>query len=165
MPPGSSSRRSPVLTRSWMTPSRCSSRISVPTGTLNVVSLPLAPVRILPLPAFPFPAITCRRNLKSTSVFRLGSASTNTLPPRPPLPPSGPPNSTNFSRRKLTAPAPPVPERACILARSTNCIGFRLVRAQFGQGAVAERRTGFRPVRGISRELGYSATSCTGSTK
>src|SRR5882672_5395235 len=37
-----------------------------------------------------------------------GSASRKTLPPSPPSPPSGPPRGTNFSRRKLTQPAPPV---------------------------------------------------------
>src|SRR6218665_133126 len=43
-----------------------------------------------------------------------------TLPPRPPLPPLGPPNSTNFSRRKETAPAPPLPERTNTLVWSRN---------------------------------------------
>src|SRR5205823_12514497 len=42
------------------------------------------------------------------------------LPPRPPLPPSGPPRGTYFSRRKLTAPAPPSPALTKILARSIN---------------------------------------------
>src|SRR5690606_41288184 len=44
-------------------------------------------------------------------------------PPFPPLPPSGPTYSMNFSRRKLTAPGPPAPERRCILAWSRKCIG------------------------------------------
>src|SRR5437016_12677881 len=42
------------------------------------------------------------------------------LPPRPPLPPSGPPRGTYFSRRKLNAPAPPSPALTKILARSIN---------------------------------------------
>src|SRR5215475_4528265 len=47
-------------------------------------------------------------------------------PPLPPSPPSGPPNSMNFSRLKLTAPAPPAPERTKILAWSRKCIAVRL---------------------------------------
>src|SRR4051794_37073066 len=39
-------------------------------------------------------------------------------PPRPPSPPLGPPNSMNFSRRKLAAPAPPCPLWTQILAES-----------------------------------------------
>src|SRR5205823_5896473 len=41
-------------------------------------------------------------------------------PPRPPSPPSGPPFGTNFSRRKLTQPRPPLPACARTLIRSTN---------------------------------------------
>src|SRR3954470_9310181 len=41
-------------------------------------------------------------------------------PPRPPSPPSGPPRGTNFSRRKLTQPRPPLPAWARTLMRSTN---------------------------------------------
>src|SRR5687768_10705655 len=43
-------------------------------------------------------------------------------PPLPPSPPSGPPYSMNFSRRKLTAPGPPAPERMKILAWSRKCM-------------------------------------------
>src|SRR2546428_5432991 len=43
-----------------------------------------------------------------------------TSPPRPPSPPSGPPFGTNFSRRKLTLPRPPLPACAKTLIRSTN---------------------------------------------
>src|SRR5207237_10808361 len=43
-----------------------------------------------------------------------------TSPPRPPSPPSGPPLGTNFSRRKLTEPRPPLPAWAKTLIRSTN---------------------------------------------
>src|ERR1700750_3136253 len=56
------------------------------------------------------------------SVLRPGTASKTISPPFPPSPPSGPPNSTNFSRRKLTAPGPPAPERMKILAWSRKCI-------------------------------------------
>src|ERR1700722_2988532 len=41
-------------------------------------------------------------------------------PPQPPLPPSGPPNSMYFSRRKPTTPSPPSPERTNILHWSRN---------------------------------------------
>src|ERR1700730_9419653 len=50
------------------------------------------------------------------------TARRKTLPPSPPSPPSGPPRGTNFSRRKLVLPRPPLP--ACTLSRasSTNFI-------------------------------------------
>src|SRR3954447_14802136 len=53
-------------------------------------------------------------------------------PPLPPSPPSGPPNSTNFSRRKLTAPGPPAPERTKIFAWSRKCMGFAVRRCGGG---------------------------------
>src|SRR6056297_2475732 len=56
------------------------------------------------------------------SVLSPSTASATTEPPWPPSPPSGPPNSMYFSRRKLTQPAPPLPERICTLARSRNFI-------------------------------------------
>src|SRR5690242_11748991 len=55
-------------------------------------------------------------------------------PPLPPSPPSGPPNSMNFSRRKLTAPGPPAPERTKILAWSRKCIA----RGSYAMPAVRE---------------------------
>src|ERR687898_1827593 len=57
------------------------------------------------------------------SVLRPSTASAWTSPPRPPSPPSGPPNSMNFSRRKLTAPLPPSPDRTYTLAWSRNFMG------------------------------------------
>src|SRR3970040_2887911 len=42
------------------------------------------------------------------------------LPPSPPSPPLGPPRGTNFSRRKLTQPAPPSPALTKISISSTN---------------------------------------------
>src|SRR5690606_10378712 len=42
------------------------------------------------------------------------------LPPAPPSPPSGPPRGTYFSRRKLTAPSPPLPAWTSIRASSKN---------------------------------------------
>src|ERR1700724_1244486 len=47
-----------------------------------------------------------------------------TSPPRPPSPPPGPPFGTNFSRRKLTLPRPPLPAWAKTLIRSTNMVQF-----------------------------------------
>src|SRR3954468_4270611 len=47
-------------------------------------------------------------------------------PPLPPSPPSGPPYSIYFSRRKLTAPGPPAPERTKILAWSRKCMAWAL---------------------------------------
>src|SRR5579863_389258 len=60
---------------------------------------------------------------KSARVLIPGAARRKTLPPFPPSPPSGPPKGTNFSRRKLVLPRPPLP--ACTRARasSTNFIG------------------------------------------
>src|SRR5438552_1824757 len=48
------------------------------------------------------------------------SASRITLPPLPPSPPSGPPRGTNFSRRKLTHPAPPSPPLTKMSISSMN---------------------------------------------
>src|SRR5579863_5867916 len=59
---------------------------------------------------------------KSASVFIPSTARKYTLPPRPPSPPSGPPKGTNFSRRKLTQPRPPLPACTLSLASSTNFI-------------------------------------------
>ena len=51
-------------------------------------------------------------------------------PPRPPLPPSGPPSGTNFSRCTETQPSPPFPAEAWRVTRSTNVViaylSFRL---------------------------------------
>src|ERR1700723_1148558 len=57
---------------------------------------------------------------KSARVFMPSAAFRYTLPPRPPSPPSGPPKGTNFSRRKLTQPRPPLPACTLSLASSTN---------------------------------------------
>src|SRR5579863_9458101 len=59
---------------------------------------------------------------KSASVFIPSTARKYTLPPSPPSPPSGPPKGTNFSRRKLTEPRPPLPACTLSLASSTNFI-------------------------------------------
>jgi hypothetical protein len=59
----------------------------------------------------------------------LRSATAQTLPPRPPSPPLGPPKGMNFSRRKLTQPAPPSPAATSITASSTNFMGMSMVAA------------------------------------
>src|ERR1700691_4222727 len=60
---------------------------------------------------------------KSASVLMPSVERNQTLPPSPPSPPSGPPKGTNFSRRKLTQPRPPLPACTLSLASSTNFIG------------------------------------------
>jgi hypothetical protein len=62
-----------------------------------------------PPPGCPFCARNVRSTRKSTSVLMPWRERKMTLPPNPPSPPSGPPKGTNFSRRKLTAPRPPLP--------------------------------------------------------
>src|ERR1700704_5964174 len=57
---------------------------------------------------------------KSARVFIPSTALKYTLPPLPPSPPSGPPRGTNFSRRKLMHPAPPLPALTEISVSSTN---------------------------------------------
>ena len=66
---------------------------------------------------------------KSASVFMPSTARKYTLPPRPPSPPSGPPKGTNFSRRKLTQPRPPLPACTLSLASSTNFMEDSMRRA------------------------------------
>src|SRR5450755_160442 len=56
-----------------------------------------------------------------------------TLPLSPPSPPSGPPKGTNFSRRKLTQPRPPLPPCTFVLASSMNFIGGETVNKKGGQ--------------------------------
>ena len=53
-------------------------------------------------------------------MWTLWRTANRTSPPRPPSPPSGPPRGTYFSRRKDTAPFPPLPELTVIVVRSTN---------------------------------------------
>src|ERR1700722_1918374 len=65
---------------------------------------------------------------KSARVFIPSTAFKYTLPPRPPSPPSGPPKGTNFSRRKLTQPRPPLPAWTLSLASSTNFMRWTLKR-------------------------------------
>ena len=71
-------------------------------------------------PAFPLPARRSGRRWKSSSVAALGSTSMITSPPRPPLPPSGPPSGLNFSLRIEAQPCPPSPACTCNSAWSAN---------------------------------------------
>src|SRR5262249_24922885 len=50
------------------------------------------------------------------------STISRTLPPWPPLPPSGPPRGTCASRRKLDAPSPPRPPVTVSVTSSRNAI-------------------------------------------
>src|SRR5688572_16235829 len=50
----------------------------------------------------------------------LRSATAQTLPPRPPSPPEGPPRGTNFSRRNAALPSPPLPACTWMVASSMN---------------------------------------------
>ncbi|SKS30098.1 Uncharacterised protein [Mycobacteroides abscessus subsp. abscessus] len=96
-PPAAASKRAPAPTKSArMRPS--SSSTTVPSGTLRIRSSPLAPLRWPPMPWVPLGACTCGWKWKSSKVCTCGSTSRITLPPRPPLPPSGPPRGLNFSR-------------------------------------------------------------------
>src|SRR6476659_2407704 len=54
------------------------------------------------------------------SVVTPGSTRRITLPPGPPLPPSGPPSGLNFSRCTEATPLPPRPAVTCSVTRSTN---------------------------------------------
>src|SRR2546423_5120654 len=95
------------------------------------------------------------------------SARRITSPPRPPSPPSGPPFGTNFSRRKLTQPRPPLPACAKTLIRSTN-MGLVLSQqlfverlgllrdcrpAEFFFGALPARASEFLAEGGIGHQL------------
>ncbi len=73
-----------------------------------------------PAPPLPFSALTCGRKWKSSRVVTCGSTTSDTLPPCPPLPPSGPPKGLNFSRWIETQPCPPSPACRCRTTRSTN---------------------------------------------
>ena len=128
-PPAAASKRVPAPTRSAsMRPS--SSSTMVPSGTLISRSGPAAPARLPPMPCLPDAASTCGWKWKSSRVCTCGSTTSTMLPPRPPLPPSGPPRGLNFSRWTEAQPLPPEPARAWMTTRSTNrgAIGIPLTR-------------------------------------
>src|SRR5262249_31362188 len=80
------------------------------------------PKQSLPDPDSPDFALYVRSTRKSDRVLMPPTARRYTLPPSPPSPPSGPPKGTNFSRRKLAAPRPPLPAWTLSDASSTNFI-------------------------------------------
>src|SRR6478672_9176621 len=78
------------------------------------------------------------------SVVTLGSTRRITLPPGPPLPPSGPPSGLNFSRCTEATPLPPRPAVTCSVTRSTNvgtamgapsCASLWTISGKYGEGA------------------------------
>src|SRR5579884_2133305 len=101
---------------------RCpsSSNTCVPTGTPITASSPSAPCLRAPRPFSPRPALIQRRRCSAERSRSDGSARSTTSPPLPPSPPSGPPFGTNFSRRKLRPPSPPLPACTWMRARSLN---------------------------------------------
>lgn len=74
------------------------------------------------MPPCPFCASYRRLRRKSYRLSSLLTPRAYTLPPSPPLPPSGPPLGMNFSRRKLRQPLPPLPAFTVMTASSTNLI-------------------------------------------
>lgn len=86
-------------------------------------SFPAKPDLRLPFPGPPFSAWNFFWYSKSARVRAPGAAWSTTSPPRPPLAPSGPPLGTNFSRRKLRHPFPPLPPRTSMEIKSTNFMG------------------------------------------
>jgi hypothetical protein len=112
----------------------------VPAGTRTNKSSPLRPVQPLADPPSPEGALKTREMRKSASVLMPSIACSHTLPPWPPSPPSGPPNGTDFSRRKLALPRPPLPACTLAVASSTNfiarCPGDRKAKTPAGPGFV-----------------------------
>ena len=98
------------------------SQTCVPTGMRITTSAPSAPCFRADAPLRPLPARKRRWYLNASRVLMFSSHSAMTLPPRPPSPPSGPPRGTNFSRRPLITPSPPLP---LLMWISTSSIIFR----------------------------------------
>src|SRR5512139_1680952 len=121
-PPAAARNLSPGATRSASVSPVASSRTTVPGGTAIRRSGAFFPCMFFPMPCWPRFALKRLRYRKSRRVERCGLTSRMTLPPFPPFPPSGPPRGTNFSRRKLTQPRPPSPERTVIVASSMKCM-------------------------------------------
>src|SRR5882672_1665432 len=103
----------------------------------------------------------------STRVLMFRSATALTLPPLPPSPPSGPPRGTFFSRRKLTAPSPPLPEWTSIRASSMNFMKetkkpYRVDRAFVGGRMLLSRNHADRllVVRAPKAELDLAVHPC-----
>src|SRR5512143_60578 len=121
-PPFATRSVSPGRVRSARTSPVSASVTIVPGGTAIRRSGAPFPCMFFPMPCWPRAALNRFRYRKSSRVERLGFTSRRTLPPFPPSPPSGPPRGTNFSRRKLTQPRPPSPDRTVIVASSLKCM-------------------------------------------
>src|SRR5450432_2949658 len=118
-PPWATTYVEPAPTKSART-TPSSPLTTVPSGTGRIMSSPLAPSRLLPCPGFPEVARRCGAWWNASNVVVSGSTTSATLPPRPPVPPSGPPSGLYFSRWIDAQPLPPLPALACRTTRSTN---------------------------------------------
>src|SRR5205814_9439122 len=78
--------------------------------------------RFPPSPPLPLPARTGGGRGRPSGGCPPGPTPSRPPPPCPPLPPSGPPNGLNFSRRIDTQPCPPSPACTCSTTRSTNVV-------------------------------------------
>ena len=81
----------------------------VPSGMRILISLPFFPDFEFDDPGYPFEAMYFFLYLKSCRVLKFESPISTMFPPRPPLPPSGPPLGMNFSLLNEIDPAPPLP--------------------------------------------------------
>src|SRR6516162_7604035 len=118
-PPGAATYLVPAPTRSASN-SPSSVFTTVPSGTDTTRSSPSAPFRFEPEPCLPLPARRTGRRCRSSSVAMPGSTWKITSPPRPPLPPSGPPSGLNFSRCTDAQPFPPSPALTRSVTWSAN---------------------------------------------
>src|ERR1700722_1069611 len=154
-PPAAATNLVPTPTRS-ASASPSAVLTSVPFGTAMIRSGPLAPVRLEPSPCRPLPARRTGRRWKSSSVAELASTSRITAPPRPPLPPSGPPSGLNFSRGVEAQPFPPWPACTCSVTRSANSatVVSSFSHKKGGPGFPARLRGCVAPRRTLRRRLG-----------
>src|SRR6056297_566787 len=141
-PPSATFSRAPSSARSPSTSPVSTSATMVPTGTLTVRSSPERPVLFRPAPPSPLSARNLRCTRKSASVLMPWSACSQTLPPWPPSPPSGPPRGMYFSRRKLRQPWPPLPACTRMVASSTNFMGISAKRQKNPAAAGFSQETG-----------------------
>src|SRR5215469_8354182 len=122
-PPWAATNLVPAPIRSAST-SPSSVVTTVPSGTGTTRSPPSAPLRFEPEPCLPLAARRSGRRCRSSSVAMPGCTSKITSPPRPPLPPSGPPSGLNFSRCTDAQPWPPSPALTRNVTWSANSATF-----------------------------------------
>ena len=120
-PPPARTNVSPGVIKSMIT-FPFASVTTVPRGTSTMTSSASAPLRFDPCPGLPCVARRCGCRCRSSNVVTEESTTAITSPPRPPLPPSGPPKGLNFSRWIDEHPLPPLPPCAWITARSTKVL-------------------------------------------